>query len=82
MTPLERIRDAIQTILNDEGDGEGWTLGGQLVIVMGLERLTSDGRIEATSWYWCPPDQAEWMTLGLMEAGIEMRACADIDDDD
>jgi hypothetical protein len=78
--PLERIRDAIQAIINDEGQGEGWALG-QFVIVMGLERMTGDGQIEATSWYWTPQAQPEWMTIGLLESGIELRACADIDDD-
>lgn len=78
--PIARIRDAIQAIINAEGEGEGWTLG-QFVIVMGLERMLSDGRVEATSWYWNPPDQAEWMNIGLLEAGIEMRMCADIEDD-
>lgn len=77
---LGRIRDAIQAIINDEGQGEGWSLG-QFVVVMGLERMTTDGKIEATSWYWVPPNQAEWMTIGLLESGLEMRACADIDDD-
>ena len=77
--PLQRIRDAIQVIINEEDQGSGWTLG-QFVVVMGLERL-NDGRIEATSWYWTPPAQPEWMTIGLLESGIEMRACADIDDD-
>lgn len=77
---LERIRDAIQAIINEEGEGEGWTLG-QFVVVMGLERMLSDGKVEATSWYWNPPDQAEWMNMGLLEAGIEMRLCADVEDD-
>lgn len=78
--PMDRIRNAIQAIINDEGQCEGWALG-QFVIVMGLERMLSDGRVEATSWYWTPPDQAEWMTIGLLESGLEIRACADIEDD-
>ena len=78
--PLERIRDAIQAIVNEEGQSEGWALG-QFVVVMGLERINAEGNVEATSWFWTPPNQADWMTIGLLEAGIEMRACADIDDD-
>ena len=78
--PLQRLRDAIQAVINAEGTGEGWALG-EFVVVMGLERVTYDGQIEATSWYWNPPDQAEWKNMGLLEAGIEMRLCADIDDD-
>lgn len=80
MTPLERLRDAIQAIINTEGEGEGWALT-QFVVVMGLERIGYDGGVEATAWYYVPPNQAEWMTIGLMETGIEMRSCADIDDD-
>lgn len=79
-TPLQRLREAIQAVIDAEGDGEHFGLT-QFVIVMGLERVTYDGGIEATSWYYVPPDQADWMTTGLLETGIEMRACAGIDDD-
>lgn len=79
MTRLERLRDAIQAVINEEGDAEGWALT-QFVVVMGLERIDYQGNIEATAWYWTPPDQAEWMTTGLLETGLEMRACSDLDE--
>lgn len=76
-SPLDRMRQAIQSIL-DEEDG-GWTLG-PFVVAMGIERLQSDGSVESLAWYWTPQSQAEWMTGGLLEAAIEMRAAADIED--
>lgn len=65
----ERIREAIQALLDDIGDGYSLT---QVVIAMGLERVT-DGDIEATAWYWSPPGQPDWMTTGLLEQAMEMR---------
>jgi hypothetical protein len=81
MTNLtDRLRDALQAIINNEGDGEGWSLG-QFVVVMGLERMNDDGQIEATAWYWTPHQQAEWMTVGLLETAIEIRSCSDVIDE-
>lgn len=78
--PVARIREAIQAIIDaDDTDPEHWTLG-PFVIVMGLERIDDNGAVEATSWYWHPPEQADWMVAGLLEAGIEMRDSADVDD--
>mgnify|MGYP000122439858 CR=1 FL=1 len=71
----QHIREAIQSLLDDLGDG--WTLT-QLVLVMGLERV-HDGRIESTAWYWTPPGQAEWMTTGLFDSAIEIRENSDTD---
>lgn len=51
----------------------------QYVVVMGLERIR-DGHVETTSWYWHPPDQADWMVGGLLEAGIEMRGACEVED--
>ena len=73
--PAAKIRAAIQALLDASGDD--WTLT-QHVILMGLERVT-DGRIESTSWYWCPPEQAEWMTTGLIEHAMVLREeCDDL----
>ena len=79
MSPVDKIRAALQE-LADAGDSEGWSVS-QFVIVMGLERISCDGGIEATAWYWAPADQADWMNGGLLEAAMDMRACADITDD-
>ena len=70
----DRIRKAVQAAIDaEEPEGsQGWTVT-QLVVVMGLERI-HDAKIESCGWIWAPPDQADWMTIGLLEAGLEMRA--------
>lgn len=75
---IDRIREAIQAVIDAE-EGQGWNVA-QWVAVMGLERILSDGRIEACSSYLAPPDQADWMTAGLLEAGLELRASAELED--
>ena len=67
----DRIRKAIQAVIDTE-EGEGWTVT-QYVVAMGLERICN-AQIESCGWIWAPPDQADWMTVGLLEAGLEMRA--------
>lgn len=69
MEPEAQIRAAIQALLDSSGDG--WALA-QHVIIMGIERVV-DGEIEATSWYWAPPAQPEWMTDGLIDHGVRLR---------
>ena len=76
---MSNIRKAIQQMLDAHGDG-GWQCA-QFVIVMGLERVTSEGRIESTPWIFTPRDQPEWMTDGLLEAGTNLRADAEALDD-
>ncbi len=73
------VRAAIQVVLDAAGDG--WHVA-QFVISMGLERVTTDGDLEATSWLWAPPHQAEWMTDGLLDSAREMRLMAGSTDDD
>lgn len=77
MSTLDKLRAAIQAIL--DGEGEGWTLG-PFVVVMGIERIQDDGEVDGCSWYWTPRNQAEWMTTGLLESAIEMRSSADVED--
>ena len=72
------VRAALQKIIDASEDADGWRVS-QFVVVMGLE-LIRDGEVEATSWYWTPPDQADWMTIGLLEAGMDMRAACELDD--
>lgn len=67
----DQIRKAIQAVIDNE-EGEGWTVT-QYVVAMGLERI-HDAKIESCGWIWAPPDQADWMTIGLLEAGLEMHA--------
>jgi hypothetical protein len=68
----DRIRQAVQAVIDQEDGDAGWTVT-QYVVAMGLERI-HDARIESCGWVWSPPDQADWMTVGLLEAALEMRA--------
>jgi hypothetical protein len=77
MNPKERLRNAIQRVLNEEGDG--WIVG-QFVLALGPEKLV-DGAIESTAWVWAPADQPDWVTDGLLRAASELREDADIDTD-
>ena len=74
------VRAAVQSLLDAIGDG--WCVA-QLVLCMGLERVNSTtGDIESTPWIWAPKAQAEWMTDGLIETALNMRALSDLIDDD
>ena len=77
LSPQERLRNAIQRVLNEEGDG--WIVG-QFVVALGLEKMV-DGAIESTAWVWAPADQPDWVTDGLLRAASELREDADIDTD-
>ena len=77
LSPKERLRNAIQRVLNEEGDG--WIVG-QFVLALGLEKMV-DGAIESTAWVWAPADQPDWITDGLIRAASELREDADIDTD-
>lgn len=78
MTFADKIRAAVQAVIDAE-EGEGWTVA-QFVVAMGLERITHGGQLEGISWYWCPPDQADWMTAGLLESALELRSVAELGD--
>lgn len=72
------IKQAIQAMLDNYGDG--WNVA-QYVIVLGIERVTSEGRLETAPWVFTPRDQPEWMSDGLLEAGCGLRAEAEIEED-
>jgi hypothetical protein len=78
MTPVERLRNAIQKLLNQEGDG--WVLN-EFVIALGLQKMNSEGEVESTAWVWAPADQPDWITDGLLRAASELREDADIETD-
>ena len=78
MTPVDRLRNAIQKLLNQEGDG--WVLN-EFVIALGLQKMNSEGEIESTAWVWAPADQPDWITDGLLRAASELREDADIETD-
>jgi hypothetical protein len=58
------IRDGIQAFLDQSG--EGWHLA-HYVISMGLQRIR-DGELESCSWQYFPPNQAGYITSGLLDA--------------
>lgn len=64
------VRDALQQIL--DGCGDGWALS-DYVVVMGLERVGSDGELETMPWWMAPARQASWVTDGLIVALDDMR---------
>jgi hypothetical protein len=78
ITPVDRLRNAIQKLLNAEGDG--WLLD-QFVLALGLQRVNSDGEVESTAWVWAPAEQPDWQTDGLIQAASELREDSDIDTD-
>ena len=78
MTPVERLRNAIQKLLNAESDG--WIVQ-EFVLALGLQRMNSEGHIESTAWVWAPAEQPDWQTDGLLRAASELREDADIDTD-
>jgi hypothetical protein len=73
---VDAVRAAIQALF--DADGEGWQVG-QWVAVVGIERMRDDGGVEATSWYFTEPGQAEWMTAGLLESAKELRETAEFE---
>jgi hypothetical protein len=76
---MDRIREAIQEFLNNEGDG--WSLT-QYVVAMGLERITADGTVESIAWYHAPDNQADWQTGGLLEEATTLHNTAEEHMDD
>ena len=80
MSADDTVRDAIQAAILDAA-GDGWTLT-QYTVCMGLQRLSPDGTVESTAWYWAPPGQPDWQTLGLLEVGRDMLVVPPPDGDD
>lgn len=75
---MDKIRLAIQDMLDKEGDG--WSLT-QYVVAMGLEKIKKDGSIESIAWYYAPDGQADWQTGGLLEEAAAMHENAEEIDD-
>lgn len=78
ISPADRLRNAIQKLLNAEGDG---FIVQEFVLALGLQRITPDGAVESTAWVWAPAEQPEWQTDGLLQAASELRESSDIDTD-
>lgn len=52
---MEPVRQALQEILDQAGDG--WQLS-HFVVAVGLERVTTEGVVETTPWWLAPKGQA------------------------
>ena len=73
---MDELLSAIQAVLDAAGDG--WTVN-QFVVSMGIERITSDGELESTTWWTAPRDQPEWQTTALLNQTLDDRANQDCD---
>lgn len=76
--PFDRLRAALQNLLDHEGDG--WQLS-HYTVILGLERMDSAGALSSTTWMVVPTDQPDYITDGLVSTAWDMRANADIEDD-
>lgn len=66
----QRLSVAIQDVLDAEGDG--WTLS-HYIVVMGIERMNSEGSVDSAAWIAKPAEQPEYVTDGLISSVIEDR---------
>jgi hypothetical protein len=77
-SPHDDLRLALQKLLNDAGDG--WMVR-DYVVILGLEKISSAGKLESAAWMAAPGDQPDYVTDGLIASAEDMRANADIEDD-
>ena len=70
------IRNGIQKALDSMGDG--WTAA-HYIVCLGLERVTSDGELETCGFWLAPPEQADYITDGLLMAVEESRSCTEVE---
>ena len=71
----DKMFNIIQEALSATDDG-GWSCA-HYVVCVGLERFNSDGEIESAAWWHNMPNQAEYVTDGLLRRIAVMRECAD-----
>jgi hypothetical protein len=74
VTVEERLRIAVQAVLDTES-GEGWILD-HYVVVMGMQKIDSEGNVSSASWVTAPRDQADYVTAGLLDSATDMQADA------
>jgi hypothetical protein len=74
MTANECLRAALQALLDAE-NGEGWLLD-HYVVVMGVQKIESDGKVSCASWMTAPEDQADYVTMGLLDSAVGMQSDA------
>lgn len=75
MTANECLRAALQALLDNEND-EGWLLD-HYVVVMGVQKIDSDGRVSSASWMTAPEDQADYVTAGLLDSAANIQAATE-----
>jgi len=73
---MDPIRAGIQHALDSIGDG--WNAA-HYVVCLGLERVTSDGELETCPFWFAPPEQADYITDGLLMAVEDARACSEVE---
>lgn len=71
------LSKALQGLLDSEGDG--WMIS-HYVVVLGIEKV-GETDIKSSVWPAAPPWQPDYVSDGLLAAGVEMREDADIEDD-
>lgn len=80
MNANECLRAALQAVLDTENT-EGWLLD-HYVVVMGVQKIDSDGKVTSASWMTAPEDQADYVTMGLLDSAVGMEeATEEIEDD-
>lgn len=77
-TPMDRVRKALQELLDAEGDG--WHMS-HFVVILGLEKFEA-ADIITSSWLTVPAAQADYVTDGLISAAADIRWGPDLTDDD
>jgi hypothetical protein len=73
---MDAIRDELQKILDDEGDG--WSIN-HYVAIVGVERMVDEG-VESTAYVHEPDGQPAYVTSGLLLDGA--KSLNDMDDED
>lgn len=79
MSPLDKVRKALQELLDAEGDG--WHMG-HYVVIMGLEKIGADGEVTTSAWITNPPSQPDYVTDGLITTAQDLRYGIGEEDDD
>lgn len=77
-TPIDRVRKALQDLLDAEGDGFHLS---HFVVILGLEKFES-GDIVTSSWLTAPAGQADYITEGLITAAQDLHWSSETTDDD
>ena len=65
---MDPIHVALQRILDKEHDG--WSVA-HYAIMVGIDRVCSDGKVESATFIHTPEEQADYMTAGLLVDGAK-----------